>query len=358
MKLAYMAHWDASRESGVLKKIAQQMRAWLQAGHSARLFLLSEGEALWSGLEGLDVTLLPRGTRLQRFPRAARLAAQVRAWGPDLIYLRQDTYLPAFEGLARQIPTVVEVNTRVLQERRLLSSKAAYLYHRLTALRISRAACGLVCVTREIAADYAPMGKPVLVSANGIPLAAFPELPAPSSPFPRVVFIGSPGPLIHWQGVDKILWLAHELPGWQFDLIGVSRGLTGPQSPPNLRMHGWLTQAEYFNLLSAADIALGTLSLYRKALNEASPLKVREYLACGIPTVIGYADTDFPEPVPFLLQLPNTPDNVSANLEKITCFMEKWRGQRVPRAAVAHLDLAGKEKIKLEFFASLLKGAP
>ena len=70
--------------------------------------------------------------------------------------------------------------------------------------------------------------------------------------------------------------------------------------------------------MSAADVAIGTLSLHTKQMEEACPLKVREYLAWGLPVIIGYKDTEFPAPdTAFLLQLPNNPTNVHDHLDQI-----------------------------------------
>jgi hypothetical protein len=40
-------------------------------------------------------------------------------------------------------------------------------------------------------------------------------------------------------------------------------------------------------------MSIGTLAVHRKKLIEATPLKVRESLMRGFPTIIGYSDTDF-----------------------------------------------------------------
>jgi len=91
-------------------------------------------------------------------------------------------------------------------------------------------------------------------------------------------------------------------------------------------------------------------------MEEASPLKVREYLAYGLPVIIGYKDTDFHEDVPFILRLPNSEDNIEANLSAIETFVHRWRNQRVPREAIAHLDIKVKESQRIAFFQKILKG--
>jgi len=92
-------------------------------------------------------------------------------------------------------------------------------------------------------------------------------------------------------------------------------------------------------------------------MTEACPLKVREYLAHGLPTVIAYDDTDFLDVSPwFLLKLPNEESNVVENVDAIRSFMEGVRGRRVARAEVAErIGSQEKERRRLAFIAGLTR---
>jgi hypothetical protein len=250
-------------------------------------------------------------------------------------------------------PTVLEMNTNYKGQYSLHKSKIKYLYHFLTQDRILKRSHGMVFVAREIAGAYKHYVKPTSVLGNGIDLVHHPQLPAPENPFPRLVFLGSPA--APWHGVDKILWLAHNFRQWQFDLIGPGPENLDRPLPPNMSVHGMLARIQYERIVEQADIAIGTLALHRNEMNEASPLKVREYLAYGLPTIIGYQDTDFQQPAPFLLQIPNTPDNVVTHAPVIAQFVEAWRGKRVPRDKIMHLDLNSKERERLLFFGKILE---
>ena len=53
-------------------------------------------------------------------------------------------------------------------------------------------------------------------------------------------------------------------------------------------------------------IGLGSMAFYRNKMFEACPLKVREYVASGLPVILPYADTAFREECPeWVLRLPN-----------------------------------------------------
>ncbi|MNH72616.1 hypothetical protein D3C73_247870 [compost metagenome] len=169
----------------------------------------------------------------------------------------------------------------------------------------------------------------------------------PAAAAVQLVFIGSPGQA--WHGVDAIAELAKARPRWTFDIIGVDAAeLPGPV-PTNMIFHGRLARKDYQPLLERSDLAIGTLALYRKQMKEASPLKVREYLANGLPVITAYSETDFPEPMSFILQLPNSPGNVRDGLAQIDAFASAWRGKKVPRRMISHLDTRVKESQRLSY---------
>jgi len=255
--------------------------------------------------------------------------------------------LRAFEASARN-----RSSSRASDE---LAVTPAAISHQIKGLeeylgaKLFRRAAGLVTVTEELAEHYRPWGSPVAVVPNGILLADLPQPAAPNNPTPRLVFLGHPR--MPWHGVDKMVLLAQQNPTWQFDLVGdFTFGVSG-EMPSNVRCHGPLECSLYAPILAEADVALGTLALERKQMAEASPLKVREYLAFGLPTILGHRDSDFPDDAWFLLRLPSTPQNVADHLGEIGEFVKRMRGRRVPRSEIAHLDLRHKERRRLEFLA-------
>jgi hypothetical protein len=159
-----------------------------------------------------------------------------------------------------------------------------------------------------------------------------------------------------WHGLDKILRMAALFPRWSFDLVGTNAAEIQSGVPSNVKVWGHLACPEYLPLMANADCAIGTLALHRNGINEASPLKTREYLALGLPVIIGYKDTDFPQGAEFLLELPNTEDNVLAYHGRIRSFVESWRGRRVSREYIRHLDLDEKERERLHFFRQVIQG--
>jgi hypothetical protein len=340
---------------GADNKICAQLTEWVRCGVEVDLFSLTNvaqcprhGSA-WPGI----CEVLHTG-RLQKPAASKRLAEQVTARRPDIVYTRNLQCLPGYLQIAANFPVVVEVNTDILSDLRRYAPRT-YWYERLTQNMILPRVAGFVCVTGEIAAlpQYARSGKPVAVISNSVSLENVPEVPAPANPQPRLVFIGTPGQA--WHGVDKILWLAERFPAWHFDLIGVERDSVATP-PANIVLRGVLGAQDYVAIIREADVGIGTLALHRKGMNELCSLKHREYVPYGVPIIMGAYDTDLAG-VPGVLQLPNTENNVMTCVGRIEQFVQWCLGRRISRDDVQHMDSRRKEACRLEFLKGVVKQA-
>jgi len=350
MRIAYLGQMaDVATENGISKKIRAQCLAWREAGHEVRYFSLAPTAAVWPGMQPVSVELCARGNPGQRIVNSFRLARRIEAWQPEAIYFRYAYHSPGLVRLFRAIPAIAEINSDDQAEYPLTLSRAKIVYHRLTRKRILGSVAGFVAVTNELAARFAGFGKPVRVIANGIALSEYPLLPSPELVRPtRLVFIGSAGS--PWHGLDRVAEVASLIPDIAIDVIGESAA-TAPAGTrvPAMRFHGPLSGREYEPILRAATAALGTLGLHVKGMQEACPLKVREYLAYGLPVIAAYHDTDVPDQADYFLQLPNSRESLAPHRDRIAAFITSWRGRRVPRASVLQIDAAAKESRRLEF---------
>ena len=353
MRIAYLVGWPEGPSSGPFKKIRSQTAAWAAEGVEVGLFVLTIDRY------ADDWRALPAAQRVVSRARGPALAFQkeslinaARRWHPDVIYHRWSLTYPGLVRVAGSQAVVLEINTDDVVEYDLMTPLKGRV-NRLTRGLVLRRAAGLAFVTGELARapGFSRYGRPSVVVANGIDLDGVPARPAPANARPRLLFIGQPN--CPWHGLDKLAALASLQPRWDFDVVGPPAAEV-PTAPRNMTFHGLLPADDYARLLGAADIGVGTLALHRKGIAEASPLKVREYLATGLPVINGYVDTDFPSGAPFLLTLPNTDDNIQSAGTQIATFVDDWTGRRVARSEVAHLDQRAKERVRLDFFRSLL----
>jgi len=359
MKIAYVAHVNGARRSGVLPKIAGQIEQWRAAGHEVRLFVATrDDDDPWTERVG-QVAIHRYAGPIARLRAMTRLVEGVRTYRPALVYLRWDLFYPPMLGFPRRAPLVVEVNTDDVAEA-ALGSRLRPIYNRWTRRLILGRAQALVFVSSELS------GKPTFrgfrgihrVITNGIDLAAYPSLPAVEGPAPRLAFIGTAGQ--PWHGIDKLVALAGRRPAWRFDIMGMDAeaGLPGvaPEAiPRNVTWHGAVDRAGVLDVLAGADVGVGTLALHRKSMDEACPLKVREYLAVGLPILYGYRDPDADDLGPYSLRIGNTETNVIDASDAIDAFVMRSRGIRVPRSAVGHIDVAVKEGQRLALFDELVR---
>ena len=356
MRIAYLCHCDFDghpERSGVYRKILYQVECWRRLGHDVAVFHVSASDGGAYGTADLAWHVFPYPnrsyfSRMHAWNSAARF---VLRWRPDVVYHRCDLWYPAVQELTRRVPLVLEVNTDDLGEYRM-SSRARSTYNRLTRGFLLRAASGLVFVSAELSKlpQYDRFGKPHIVIGNGIRLEDYAVQAPTHNACPRLVFLGSDKQ--PWQSIDDILALAGIKADWLFDLVGVSASRCTGQ---NVACHGSMCREEYERILGRADVAIGTLALYRNGLTESSSLKVREYLAYGLPVIMGCKDTDFPLPVPFILQLLNRQGSLVSEIAAVEGFVSTWMGKRVPKEDIGQIDMEPKERKRLLFLKEVLE---
>lgn len=359
MRIASISlHWPRTKDSGVGKKLDQQIRLWQAGGHEARLFMHTSRYAPLSSLVPAEVIPYDSagkvGTEINRAGAAMVLLEAVRAFQPHIIYLRLAMYVFPVHRLAGIAPVVAEINTKDLEQHKQLGQVLS-LYNRLTRSILLKPVSGLVSVSEELARDvsYSAFRKPTRVISNGIDLNAFQPLPAPCNHEPRLAFIGTPG--YSWHGVDKLVELARKFPDLQVDIIGYDQLPEYDSLPPNLSLHGYLGADSYRTIMAGADVAISTLALHRKGMEEACPLKTRECLAYGLPMVLPYEDTDLNDlDCDFLLKIPNKEDNIQTHGQAIRDFAYRMRGRRAERKMIATIDQVAKEAERIQFFEEIL----
>jgi glycosyltransferase involved in cell wall biosynthesis len=299
-----------------------------------------------------------RGSALGRIFSSRILCRHIRDWRPDVIYFRYAHHSPGLPRLFTGIPTVAEINSDDLQEYGLTLSVPKHLYHRITRNKVLRRVRGFVAVTSELAERFSGYGRPTAIIGNSAELAALLPLPvAAPAERTRLVFVGNTG--TPWHGLERVGDLAGIFPEFEFVIVGCTvddyRRCRGMHTAPhNLQFFGMMTQGDYLPLLSGATAAIGTLGLFKKHMDEACPLKVREYLALGLPVIGAYRDTDIPPEADYFLRLPNNSDSLAPWRDRIAAFIEHWRTRRVPRSAIAHLDVSVKEARRLAFMEKIL----
>ncbi len=371
MKIAYFTANRINSNSGVPAKLGYQMDGWRRAGHEVELFCATdESDISQRMVDGVIVQRSRKGNPVSQILSDrkvfALLADKLRAWNPDIVYMRWGYHRRVYCDIADEYPVVVELNGDVIRTAYNARKPGQFplrpflvgLYSQLTIDRLLSRVRGIVTITNEVAQlEYVQrQGKPTFVAPNPIDLSQYEILPPTrSGEMPRIVFIGNN--LAPWHGLDKIPVLAMKTKDrLAIDIIGCD--CPWDSCPPNVTFHGFLRKAEFLEVFKRCDAGLDGLSLHARDMNESSNLKIREYLASGLPVVLAGEDGAFAEldEIPeWILQIGNDPENVERSVEVIVDFAGRMKGRRVQHSEVAEcIDSRILEARRAAFMESLL----
>ncbi len=360
MKVLYIIDQkvESGKTSGIIHKVKGQLSQWSQNECEVGLlsmycFKLYDADLnLKDDSKAFDIKRHGRYFTLLRMVLSTfKLFLYLKKNKYDLIYMRQRPWMPFSQKILGSNRVIVEINTFDEKEYQVIS-KAMYLYNRYSRKWFYPFADGFVGVTSELADHYSKeFNKEVISIGNGIHVANY-QIESPENEKPVIIFVGAPG--FSWHGLDKVTYLAEQLPEFDFKIIGIDG-----ENTKNIQYHGYLPLEEVKQIASQADIGICSLSLYINGLKESSTLKSRQYLAHGLPIVYAYDDTDLVGDEPFSLKIPNTKDNTNTHLKEIKEFVLNAKGnielRRLARDfAENKLDVGTKEKQRIDFFEKIV----
>lgn len=352
MKIVYYLEWNPFESSGVLNKVNSQVKEWRSHGHEVRIIFthpikpLSQDNdfSFYYSKWALKMPISFLKNYFNKKFTAKRIAKEIEAFKPDVVYFRQGIYHSGFKTILKCFPSIMELNTLDLDEMKLQSSLKQYIYKR-GRKKLFNLVSGTVAVTNEISNSVPDFIKNKEVIANGINLSEFEltDKQAREGQY-NLIFIGTPDQ--PWHGEEKIEIMAKQLPEFNFHIVGpvINSELS------NVTEYGYQGKERIKEIYKQMDVGLGTLCLYKKNMEEACTLKVREYIAYNLPVILGYTDPDL-EGVDFALKIGNYERNVADNIQNIKDFVLKSRELKVNREVV---DSRLKEQKRLNFFKRVI----
>lgn len=274
----------------------------------------------------------------------------------DILMLRYSTvdiFQPIFILTAKRPILLVHHTLEVpelMLEKDVIGRIAALIEKMLG--RISLTLCaGIVGVTREIALyEKNRSGKSYLLEfiyPNGYVLEDKPLLDNRTDT-PEILFVASL--FSPWHGLDRLLsslssnsdqFVLHLvgslLPG-QIEMINNDRRIV---------VHGRLSLKEIETISQQCWLGLSSFALDRKSMNEACTLKVREYLANGLPVYAGYADV-FPHNFKYFRNGP--PD-----ITEILSYAKELRSESRQAVNLASRQYVCKENLVKNLYEQICK---
>ncbi|MCL4639213.1 MULTISPECIES: glycosyltransferase family protein [Olivibacter] len=363
MRIVYVTEFNLEKPSGVLHKMNEQINAWSSFG--AQVYVVSipmtsvnsDEVLLTKRVEGYFIAknstaMRIRSTGIANFLNKIFTVSKVRKYigevNPDIIYFREMIAFPRLLSIFNNYKVVLESNTVLSTELEHSSLKLRQMY-KWFQQKLYKRCNAFIGVTDEICRQFISYDKKSITIANSIfvttDLSPLPNLNEDKEA--QITFVGSPD--CPWHGIDKFIEMARLMPQFQFNLVGPRH----PALLPNLTQYGFLDKGRLIAVYKKTDVAIGTLALHRNKMEEACPLKVREYLSFGIPVILGYLDKDI-EGQDFVLNLPNREHSVKENIAKIDHFIRCWKGKRVPLSLIEPLiSTRVKEVERLNFLKSV-----
>ncbi len=194
---------------------------------------------------------------------------------------------------------------------------------------ILKYAKGGICVTKELAAyekKKCPSYKTYVVS-NGSEsdVEILKSNPLFTNTLKTFMLVGDNAP---WQGFERIIEglkkFKDKTVSIELNIIGVEKPSVQISGlPANCTLKFTCKSKNYFsdNNLQDYHLTFSTLALYKKGMQEAASLKLRDCMLRGFPVALAYIDTDVsenPSFAPYTLQFPN--NNSAIDFNKVLSF--------------------------------------
>jgi glycosyltransferase involved in cell wall biosynthesis len=251
-------------------------------------------------------------TDIQFYKDAYRWLKDV-APGYDKILVRYRTANPWQAKILRSLENVYTVHHAVEELESVSGDGAKPVIERWIEKMVGpyalKSVDGIIALTPEILAYETGRALPDVfgsVYPNGICLRDITAVPDRREGNLKYLFAGSVA--APWHGLDRAVgaMLAVD-PDAEIHVAGpqvdVPYGSSG-----QVVFHGELTRAGLSQVAGICDAGLGTFALGKKGMQQACTLKVREYLAFGLPVVSGAIDSGFSAEFPYYIKITNALD--------------------------------------------------
>lgn len=354
-RILYLVRTPRNGQDNLHAKFAGQMAAMRRLGHTVH-HLAWDAQGLWLCGDG-EPRLVRRahGARLPGYSHYLLykdLMAALRSLNTpyDLVYMR---YMPVFAGAPKALRACKKQGARLVVEHhtfpfRYARSSAAWMqpffwYNDRVFARIAP----LVDLHAVMGDDPGGtlMGRPAIPITNGVDVESLPLHRGLSEPADmHMLALAS---MSCWQGYDRLIRAMAAYPGPEKVVLH----LAGSEGDGSLA--AWMKLAQEENLgdrvvyegelhgekldelVDRCDIGVGSLAIYKRRIQNVITLKLREYMARGLPFLYTVEKTDVPWEEAFSLQVPN--DDSPIDMARVAAFIHRVRADAdISRRMRAH----------------------
>ncbi len=395
LKILYLSFNDPFKSPGVYRKEKEFCQA-MQDSCSQRKILFkginiftADTREQTDGLQTPDFRIIDVATPAYRLfksiplfcsifrirPTFSEAYREITSYRPDAIIWRFNiTAVPGIFDPKKAHPEVClisEHQAKEIEELRMTSagSMAAPIIQRHRD-KVFRNIDAVIGVTEEITRYELACAKldiPSHTMTNGIDVGSYPlkNATATERDSLRLLYVGSH--TAHWQGLDRVLEgiaAYHGKVRIELHVAGSMNASTRQLIEKlgiehHIHAHGYIEGTALNRLFDDCDIAVGTLGMHRKNLTFGSTLKVREYMARGIPFILSYTDEDLCPDLPFVLRAPADDSPIDmGRIHQFTTQLYRTHGVTLSADmhtyALEHMDYKIKIIKLLDFITSQL----
>ena len=359
MKIGYILEVDPFTNSGIIKKVNAQVGFWRLSGHETKIYVIwpKSKEKKKSYLSGCQIHFsytdrLPEGfikTYFNKILSARKVLKKLKEDRPDMLYIRQNIWYPGLTSILKKYPSILEINSVDSFEFKYYSSLKRVIYF-FGKKKILNHIDAIVAVSPDILEHYKHLEIPSCVVSNGIDFQKFKTFSTKPKGKVNMVFVGSGN--MAWHGVGKVLELAKLLHQFHFKIVGYYKEDFPTLSLENVTFFGWVEKKELEKIYASSHFGIGSFGNYLVGKKIDSTLKVREYLAYGLPVILGHIDVDFHDSK-FVKKVTDE-TNGFLDVEMIVGFIEDYKSHIVSHKEIEKIKSEKKEMERLTFFESII----
>lgn len=355
-KILYLLELNRSESSiGVINKVLSQSKCFQECGYELKIFTYCISDCVRDVVGVNHICLYKNKTEksnlLLKYKLLQKIEKLLKEEKPDIIYIRDTLFYFNFHSiLSHYAPTFIEIQTNVLSEIKLTRKKRYYI-EKILKRRYLRSLSGLVCITQEIAnIEKKYNNKPTFIIGNGIDKDQISfikkDIASEYRDYINLLFIGSPN--MPWHGIERLIdsfKFAKNKDKFMLHIVGYENIFNILDD--NIKFYGLINDKNMMDkLFAVSDIGIGTLALYKKNMNQAAALKIRHYLAKGLPVIIGYDDVDLQSDLPFVLKVANDESLLSFQIIEEFHYKSKLYRENGHICKYVNDNLCWNEKIK------------
>ena len=289
----------------------------------------------WTGLPGYDHTLIFGDLMM-----AVRQTLKKRRI--DVVYLR---YMPTFSSAVKTVKLlkkqggrlVIEFPTypREQENKRSLLRRPVFAYTDFVLRRIH----SMVDLYTVIGKDCGGVldGRPAINIVNGIFVDNLPQhIPCPQEKAIHMLALAS---MAGWHGYDRMIRALAAYSGEEMICLhmvgGDGDGSLGEWQAlaaelglgEKVVFHGALYGNDLEAVVAQSDVGIGSLGMFRFGFASGMTLKIREFMARGLPFVYAVDDPSLPEDARFCLRVENS--EAPIDMAQIVAFAKAAKADEV-----------------------------